>query len=544
MKKRLFAVALTALTPTLGMIAYNEFSARSERSGEVHRHAAQIARQGASNIASVIDGIRGILIATSAIPAIAARDPASCNDVLKSVASKLAHIGNIIVLDRDGKLVCDSHDWAAGTSFADRDYVQRALKTDRLVVGDYTVARVSSVPILPLAMALKENGDTVGVLATGVRLDWLGEQIQARGVEPGGAITIADRKGVILARHPDPGRFVGTTIPKGYQHLIVAAKPGTTEVLSQDGTVRIMGYVPVSAENPLYVSAGFSRSIAFAPINRATLTGLVMTAFGTVLALAAAVFVGNRFILDPINRIVAVLERWRNGDTGARTQMQGRHGELGQVGASVDGLLDELEVRRRESVRAEEKRKLMANELSHRVKNTLAVVQAIARQTYKNLNEQNTAFADRVSALGTAYDILMSEDHDAAELGKVVERALRPVCGGVENAISVSGPNCLINAEAVSALSMVVHELATNALKYGALAEAKGRVEIEWETTKGRIEFFWREFDGPAVVPPTGKGFGTKLIHSAFPASLEPKTESQFAPDGLKFHLSFEAAKS
>lgn len=541
MKKRLFAVVLTALTPTIGMLAYNEITARSERNVEVHRHAAQTARQGASDVGSVIDGIKGILIATSAIPAIAERDPAACNLLLKSVASKLAPIRNILVLDRKGKLVCDSMGWEAGMNFADRDYVQRALKADGLIIGEYTIARVSNAPILPMAIALKQGTETVGVLATGVRLEWLQDQIQARGVAPGGAMTIADRKGVILARDPDPDRFVGTTIPKDYQHLITAEKPGTTQLLSQDGTTRIMGYIPVSARNPLYVSAGLSQDVAFAPINRATLTGLVMTAIGTALALAAAVFVGNRFILNPINHIVEVLERWRDGDTAARTQMMGRHGELGQVGASVDSLLDELEVRRCETARAEEKRKLMAKELSHRVKNTLAIVQAIARQTYKNLSEQNAVFANRVGALSAAYDMLMSEDRSAAEIARVVERALLPVCGGVESGISFSGPECLLEPEAVSALSMVVHELATNALKYGALRDPKGRVQIEWEKQDGRINFSWNEIDGPAVVPPSGEGFGSKLISSAFPMTMEPETKSDFAADGLKFHLSFQA---
>ncbi|CAH0342971.1 sensor histidine kinase [Rhizobium sp. CECT 9324] len=539
MRKRLFAVALTALSPTIGMLAYNEFAARSERNVEVHRHAAQMARQSASDVESVLDGIKGVLIATSAIPAVSEKSPAACNLLLKSVASKLAPIRNIIVMDIHGKLVCDSMGWQPGMSFIDRDYVQQALKTDDLVVGEYTVARVSNAPILPMAIALIQGGETVGVLATGVRLEWLQDQIQARGLAPGGAMTIADRKGVILARDPNPARFVGTTIPNDYRHLITAKAPGTTEVLSQDGTKRVMGYIPVSAKNPLYVSAGLSLDVAFAPINRATLTGLLLTAIGTVLALAAAIFVGDRFILDPINQIVNVLDRWRNGDRLARTQMRGQYGELGQVGASVDGLLDELEIRRCESARAEEKRKLMAKELSHRVKNTLAIVQAIARQTYKNLPEQNAVFANRVRALGAAYDMLMSDDASAAELAKVVERALLPVCGSIGTGISIYGPTCLLEAEAVNALSMIVHELATNAVKYGALSDPIGRVKIEWEEREGRVYFSWREFDGPYVVSPNGEGFGSKLISSAFPMSMEPETKSDFAPDGLKFRLSF-----
>jgi len=88
---------------------------------------------------------------------------------------------------------------------------------------------------------------------------------------------------------------------------------------------------------------------------------------------------------------------------------------------------------------------------------------------------------------------------------------------------------------------MVVHELATNALKYGALSDPKGRIQNEWVKHCGRIDFSWKEFDGPAVVPPNVAGFGSKLISSAFPMTMEPETNSDFAPDGLKFRLSFRA---
>ena len=91
---------------------------------------------------------------------------------------------------------------------------------------------------------------------------------------------------------------------------------------------------------------------------------------------------GNRFILRPIDHIVDVLQRWRGGDVAARTNMGGRYGELGLVGASVDHLLDELDERRRQTEKMVEARKLMGRELAHRVKNTLSIVQAIARQTF------------------------------------------------------------------------------------------------------------------------------------------------------------------
>ncbi len=539
MKKRLVAVALTALMPALGMLGYNEFTARRERNAEVHRQAAQLSRQAASEVGSVLEGVKGLLIATSAIPSIAEQDSASCDAVLKSVVSKLAPVRNILVLDTKGKLVCDSMGWATGMDFSDRGYFKDALQNDGLVIGEYTVSRVSNARILPMALALKKGDETIGVLATGVRLEWLQERIVERGWAASSSITIADRTGVILARSPDYEKFIGTKISDRFQYLVHEEKPGTLEIVSRDGSPRIVGYTPVSSISPLYVAAGISEAEALAPINRATAMGLMMMTIGASLALFAAVFVGNTFILHPINRIVAVLQQWRDGNTSVRTGMKGQYSELGQVGASIDGLLDELEVRRSDSERAEERRRLMARELSHRVKNTLAVVQAIARQTYKHLSVQNTVFSERISALAGAYDVLLSDDWKSGDLREVVEHTLLPHGGKRDARIQLSGPPCMLSSDAVLALSLVTHELATNAIKYGSLREPDGRLNISWACDDGRVSFKWQERDGPTVEMPATEGFGSKLIRSAFPTALDPQSATDFTPEGLEFRLSF-----
>lgn len=542
MKKRLVAVALTALTPAVGMLAYNEFSARSERNAEVHRQAAQLARQAASEVGSVIEGVKGLLVATAAIPSIANPDATACDTVLKTVVEKLAPVRNLIVLDKTGKLVCDSMGWEAGTDFSDRRYVQDALRTSDVVVGDYTMSRVSKTQVLPMALALRRGEEIVGVLTTGVRLEWLEQKVMERGLPPGGSVTIADRNGVILARNPDPQKFVGTSIPERYQYLVNAPDPGTVEVTSQDGTKRIMGYTPVSAGNPLYVSTGVSEAEAFAPINRATLTGLVMMVVGAALAFFAAIFVGNTFILHPITHVVSVLQQWRDGNVTARTRMKGQYGELGQVGAAVDGLLDELEVRRCEARRSEEKRLLMAKELAHRVKNTLTVVQAIARQTFRRNSEDNTIFAQRIGALAGAYDVLLSQDWKSAEMRDIVQKTLLPHGGEHDPRIVLSGPACLVPSEAALALTLITHELATNAIKYGALSEPDGRLTVRWSQSDDRIHFEWMERGGPIVVASGSEGFGSKLIRNAFPATFDPQAKTVFAEAGLEFNLSFRLA--
>jgi two-component sensor histidine kinase len=540
MRRRLAAVTLTALLPALGMLGYNEFKVRQERHDEVHEQAIRASQQVALELETVLEGVRGLLVATAAIPALTAGQGGDCHEALLAVSEKLgAFVGNIIVLDEKGRLTCDTLNWQPGTDFSDRDYIMSAMTSDDVVVGGYTIARVSSQPIVPVAFRLTRDGNTVGVIATGLRLSWLQQRITARTIPEGASVTIADRQGVVIARNPHPDSFVGTTIPERYRYLVTAAAPGSLEVTSQDGTVRILGYQPITAHNPLYASVGISKDRALAPVNRATVTGILMMLAGILLAFMAASLVGRRVILEPIQNIVEVVGRWREGDNSARTRMEGSHGELGLVGAAVDGLLDEIEVRRQASVAADEKRRLMARELSHRVKNTLSVIQAIVRQTFRGQDQQIVSFQRRVAALAGGYDALLSDDWNNASIREVAERVMQPLRAEDDGTITLSGPHCLLQPDVAVALSLVLHELGTNALKYGCLSVPEGRLSISWVEENTRLSLTWRERGGPPVTVPAREGFGSKLIRLAFPVAYDPEVTSDFAAEGLEFKLSF-----
>ncbi|WP_170975693.1 sensor histidine kinase [Rhizobium sp. FY34] len=539
MKTRLVAITLTALLPALGMVGYNEVQARKIRHGEIHRQTTRSAQQIASEISTALEGLRGILNATAAIPAISGNDHAACDAALETVATRLTLVRNIIVLDTHGKLICDNMGWASGMDFSDRDYVREAFQTDQVVVGEYTVARVSSQPILPLALRLKRGDEVIGVIATGMRLEWLQSRISQRTLPESSFITVTDRKGVIIARNPDPQRFVGNTIPSQYSHLINAAGPGTLEETDDDGTERIIGYQPVKQDNPFYVSTGISKDVALKPVNQATITGLIMLVSGGLFAFLAATYLGRRFVVEPIHQVVNVVSRWREGDYMARTGMAGLYGELGVVGASVDGLLDELELRRQASMTAEEKRRLMARELSHRIKNTLAVLQAIARQTFRGQEQEIASFQSRVSALAGGYDALLSEDGQRADLSEVIARVMKPYGAADGGPITLDGPPLQLEPDVAVALSLILHELGTNALKYGCLSTPGGHLTIGWQKNADRISLIWQERGGPPVSAPEREGFGSKLIRNAFPGCYDPQISKTFAPEGLEFQISF-----
>ncbi|MFB2605878.1 cache domain-containing protein, partial [Rhizobium phaseoli] len=379
MRLKLVAVAVAALAPVVAMLVYNEIALRHQRNDEVRASAAQAARQASSEVERIIEGLHALLVSVTAMPSVRHLDVQGCNEALKSVAENIPNIRTIFVVGLDGQPVCGSMAFPEGVIFSDRDYFQQVLKTKSFAVGTYTQSRLVDKPVLPLAMPLTEGEAVRAVIVSGIRVDWLQNRITERGVAPGNEVTIADDKGTIVAHVPSPERFVGTVIPEALQPLIHADQPDVIDVMGQDGTDRILGYRPIAQpSSPLYVSAGFSREEAFAPINRATVMNTFAIIGGALFAFLAAIFIGNRFILLPISRIADVMEKWRSGQTTARTGMKGAD-ELSVVGATFDRLLDELEERRRQSQEAEEERSLLVRELAHRVKNGFTLVQAIAR---------------------------------------------------------------------------------------------------------------------------------------------------------------------
>jgi two-component sensor histidine kinase len=540
MRLKLVAVAVAALAPVVAMLGYNEYAMRSQRDAEVRAQAAQAARQASSEVERIVEGLHSLLISVRSMPAVQNLDAAVCNESLKSVASSVPNIRMIFVVDLRGRPVCGSVEPPAGVSFGDRDYFEAAVAGEDFVVGNYTKSRMSDAAVLPVAMPVVMGGATRAVVVSGVKLDWLQNRIAERGVAPGNAVTIADKGGTILARVPQPERFVGTVIPDDFQKLVHAEQPGVIEVTSQDGTERVLGYRPITRDgNPLYVSAGFSKDEAFAPINRATTINLLAIAGGVLFAFLAAYFVGNRFLLSPVATVAGVMDRWRAGELSARTGMKPTD-EMHAVGAALDSLLDELDCRRVQNEGAEEERMLLVRELAHRVKNGFTLVQAIARQSFGKADPgAYHSFASRLSSLASTYDLLLSKDATASSVREVVETALRAHAGDDHDRICLDGPAVPLPADLALPLSLVIHELATNATKYGSLGSEGGRVSIEWTHGNARLYLLWTETGGPPVSPPTRKGFGSVLIERAFPAGARARCKPDYRVEGLAFEVAF-----
>jgi len=231
----------------------------------------------------------------------------------------------------------------------------------------------------------------------------------------------------------------------------------------------------------------------------------------------------------------------------APARFTSRHEELlvgiaGQAAIGIDNarLFREAEREIAERRQAEQHRRLLMNELNHRVKNTLATVQSIAAQTLRSSALEASvreAFDARLIALSSAHNLLTSENWEGATLTEIVAAALAPYRAAGTDRFEISGPAVRLSAKTALAISMALHELAANAGKYGALSRDTGRIELRWDTHADadgeRFHMRWTEHGGPAVSPPERKGFGSRLVERGLAAELGGTVRLAFEPGGL-----------
>jgi two-component sensor histidine kinase/PAS domain-containing protein len=183
--------------------------------------------------------------------------------------------------------------------------------------------------------------------------------------------------------------------------------------------------------------------------------------------------------------------------------------------------------------KSEELQRLLLNELNHRVKNTLATVQAIVSYTLHRAPDLQTAHEklnQRIGSLARVHDLLTMRNWTGANLRDVVHRALEPFAAAQ---LDVSGPSVEISSGHTLAISLGLHELATNAAKYGALSVPDGRVQVHWTSEPGQLKLNWHESGGPRVTPPVRRGFGSRLLENAIARDLGG-TKLEYSPHGVR----------
>lgn len=653
--QRLIALVALAFVPAIVVLVLFEQSLRGVREQEMRDTAWRQTQQVNSEMMRLQEGMETLLVALSSAPVVRRFDAVLCPGYLREVRRALPHLLTLIVLDARGDLRCSDLLDGRTANYADRSYFKAVLATNDFVTGQYTVGRLFPDRAgLPFAYPVRgDDGSVDGVVVAVLGLDHLDAIVSSWSLPEGASLTIADTEGVIMARNPFPDRFVGTRIPDPFQPWVRAADGETTEVVSQDGTRRMLSYKPVSLPPVgLYVSSGISIDKSYAALADARWSSLLLIAIGVVATAALALAVASVSVRRPVRELVALADAWAAGAAPAKGRFSVP--EFASVAAALDRMgheLNEIGERLRRTVRAAPvplmlhaadgeiieisetwftrsgyapesvskasdwfaaalkgsggatdpavtepgagvertitmpdgglrtwefatvalgrlpdgralrltaasdvterqraavRQDLLVRELNHRVKNTLAMVQSIAAQTIKG-NGDNDAmvarFTDRLTALARTHDLLTRGNWDPVALDELLLAEVQHLDAG--GRVRLSGPALALPAEIAVSVSLLVHELATNAVKYGALSVPEGRVEVDWTDVGPStgipdvLVLRWTEMGGPRSTPPSRQGFGMRLIRQV--SQSIGRGALDFGAEGLRFRLEIDA---
>jgi PAS domain S-box-containing protein len=220
--------------------------------------------------------------------------------------------------------------------------------------------------------------------------------------------------------------------------------------------------------------------------------------------------------------------RWCTGTAIANFDEQGRLIWLSGVVVDIT-----------ERKRAEERQILLAEEVDHRARNVVAVVQSIMRLTRADsIDDYIRALDGRISALSNAHRLLANSRWEGADLNRLVDEEFAPYRAGGKQRVSVRGPGVLLPPATAQTIALALHELATNAAKYGALSAEAGRVDLTWQLDDGKLELLWKESGGPRISPPSQRGYGSRAIVAGIERQLGGIVKFDWQTSGLHCTLS------
>ncbi|MCA0356387.1 MAG: sensor histidine kinase [Proteobacteria bacterium] len=339
--------------------------------------------------------------------------------------------------------------------------------------------------------------------------------------------TLLDNKRRVIARSRLNEKFTGALASKDMEENLRRSTEGVNKSVSLEGVPTMVAYTR-SPQTGWTLVVAIPRDELASTVNRAVAVGtgvfLLLLGLGIWLAL---VYSGR--INQDMRRLVH--------DASAIGRGEALPPAPGDSLEEIAAVHDALRTASQELQAREERQGVMINELNHRVKNTLATVQALARQTFaKTEGAPLNVFTERLIALSGAHDLLTRTGWREADMAALVEASL----GAHVDRVDRSGPAVALAPHTAVGLSMVFHELATNSAKYGALSAPNGRVELTWrrDPLTDTLSFVWRDVGGPPVTPPTTPGFGTRLIESSIRREQKGEARFDFQVDGLIFEAS------
>jgi len=520
---RLVLLTVSLLIPALLSMAFLLFSADRQGRAQLHEQMLTTARA----LSGAIDRQAAVGIAVAET---LATDNALLSGDWESFHARARRVtarrsGWVVVSDITGQQILNTRT-AYGAPLPRSQRIQgltSAYLAGRSKVSDLRQGTVAKRPVVTVGTPVSIKGETY-VLAYVVEAASFTSVFREQRVPDRWVATLLDNQRKVIARSVRNEKWVGHSASADMAENLRRSNEGVNRSISLDGVPTMVAYT----RSP---QTGWTLVVAIprADLARVVTSSVAMATSVFVLLLVLGIGLAlffSRGINREMGRLVAAARAIGHG----QPVIAPAHGGLEEIAAIHVALSDasrELQIR-------EERQTVMINELNHRVKNTLATVQALARQTFGKMEGAPVEmFTERLIALSGAHDLLTQGGWSRADLSELMR-----VCTRAHGErIACAGPTVSLDPHTAVALSMVFHELATNSAKYGALSAPPGRVGIDWriDPETRALTILWVETGGPPVTAPSKPGFGTRLIDSSIRRELKGEPRFDFRLEGLVF---------
>lgn len=367
---RLVILVLFAVLPALGVVIYTAIEQRQEGIEHARIEALRLVRTAANNHDQSIESARQLLLTLAEMEPVRNRDSNGIYLLLTNLVSLHELYGNLGVLNPDGSPVTTAAPLHSAVEITNREFFRTAVETRSFSVADYQVDKPTRRAALTMAYPVFDARDRLqAVVFASIDLDWLYRMHSQANLPPGSSITVTDRNRVTVLRFPDPrSQFIGEPLPTSRRR---GPRPPERTAISmgRDKVLRLYAFARLgrAEEAPASIAVGIPVAQAHAAANTALRRNLAALGVATLLALAAAWFGGDFFILRRLRRLVATTERLTHGDLSARTGEPRGDGELHQLARAFDQMAESLQQRVAERERAEANLKLLNEDLEQRV---------------------------------------------------------------------------------------------------------------------------------------------------------------------------------
>lgn len=522
----LFALALALPLIFLGVYALHSMASLEQ--AETERRVMQVADALAADIDQELDRATVTLETLTTSEALRRRDWQAFH-AQAALALKRTQAA-IVLIDRNYQQLVDTlKEYGAELpKTADMDTAKRVFESKQRQVSDLFRGSISGRPVFNVEVPVIEGDNVPYVLIMSFRASHIADLLRAARLEAPWITGVTDNKGIILARSERHEEFVGKTLPAELLAQSRAARGvfRGTSVTGQD----ILRATKRSQISGWLVSAAVPVTYADAPRTRGRVFAAAMVATALIIG-AALAYVFGGFMTRPLSAATALAQQMGRG-----TEVRALHSPL--VEANI--LTATLSAASSELNRRQEHAEFLMRELAHRAKNQLAVIQGMTLQTAsqsQSVEQFASQLSQRIQALAQSQELLVRQNWQGAWLGDLVQAHLDLFAAATR--AHIGGPDIFLDASAVQNIGFALHELATNAAKYGALAMPEGQVHITWQVCRDQhtIALEWRELHLRPLATPERQGFGYMVLTQLVPRALQASAKLEFSAEGVYWRI-------